>query len=103
MNWKFIKSIDVKIHFNLIFLMVSQNCRFCNSNLNRIFVDLGHSPLANSYLKESDFDNEKFYTAAKLREETSWKLDFIKLLIIKSKSSFILSGLESMDVFEVKF
>jgi SAM-dependent methyltransferase len=61
MNWKFIKSIDVKIHFNLIFLMVSQNCRFCSSNLNKIFVDLGKSPLANSYLKESDFDNEKFY------------------------------------------
>jgi len=41
--------------------MVSQNCRFCNFNLNRIFVDLGDSPLANSYIKESDFDKEKFY------------------------------------------
>ena len=41
--------------------MVSNNCRFCNSNLNKIFVDLGDSPLANSYLKESDFHNEKFY------------------------------------------
>ena len=41
--------------------MVSQNCRFCSSNLNKIFVDLGKSPLANSYLKENDFDKEKIY------------------------------------------
>ena len=41
--------------------MVSQNCRFCSSNLNKIFVDLGKSPLSNSYLKESDFDKEKIY------------------------------------------
>ena len=41
--------------------MVSHKCRFCNSDLNKIFADLGDSPLANSYLKESDFDNEKFY------------------------------------------
>jgi SAM-dependent methyltransferase len=41
--------------------MISHKCRFCNSNLSKIFVDLGNSPLANSYLKESDFDNEKFY------------------------------------------
>ena len=41
--------------------MVSQNCRFCSSNLNKIFVDLGKSPLSNSYLKENDFDKEKIY------------------------------------------
>jgi hypothetical protein len=41
--------------------MVSQNCRFCSSNLNKIFVDLGKSPLANSYLKENDFEKEKIY------------------------------------------
>ena len=41
--------------------MVSHKCRFCNSDLSKIFADLGDSPLANSYLKESDFDNEKFY------------------------------------------
>ncbi len=41
--------------------MVSHKCRFCNSDLSKIFVDLGDSPLSNSYLKESDFDNEKFY------------------------------------------
>ena len=41
--------------------MASQNCRFCNFELNETFTDLGDSPLANSYLKESDFDKEKFY------------------------------------------
>ncbi len=41
--------------------MISRKCRFCNSNLSKIFVNLGDSPLANSYLKECDFDNEKFY------------------------------------------
>ena len=41
--------------------MISHKCRFCNSNLSKIFADLGDSPLANSYLKESDFVNEKFY------------------------------------------
>ena len=41
--------------------MISHKCRFCNSNLSRIFADLGDSPLANSYLEESDFVNEKFY------------------------------------------
>jgi len=37
------------------------NCRFCNSGLDRIFVNLGQSPLANSYIKESDFENENIY------------------------------------------
>ena len=41
--------------------MISHKCRFCNSNLSKIFTDLGNSPLANSYLKEGDFVNEKFY------------------------------------------
>tara|TARA_B110000438_G_scaffold293935_1_gene334557 strand:+ start:70 stop:1302 length:1233 start_codon:yes stop_codon:yes gene_type:complete len=41
--------------------MITNNCRFCDSNLNKIFVNLGDSPLANSYLKENDFHNEKFY------------------------------------------
>tara|TARA_B100000953_G_scaffold299235_1_gene298543 strand:+ start:1160 stop:2392 length:1233 start_codon:yes stop_codon:yes gene_type:complete len=41
--------------------MISHKCRFCNSNLSKIFADLGDSPLANSYLKEGDFVNEKFY------------------------------------------
>ena len=40
---------------------MSKNCRFCNSKLNTIFIDLGKLPLANSYLKENEFDDEKFY------------------------------------------
>ena len=36
------------------------NCRFCNYKLKNVFVDLGKTPLANSYLtKESDFKIEK--------------------------------------------
>ena len=41
--------------------MISHKCRFCDSDLSKIFVDLGESPLANSYLKDNDFDNEKSY------------------------------------------
>lgn len=40
---------------------MSKNCRFCNKPLNKVFVDLGKSPLANSFLKSNEFDNEKFY------------------------------------------
>ncbi|MCS4468455.1 hypothetical protein JTS96_07650 [Clostridium botulinum] len=29
-------------------------CRFCNTKLKNTFVDLGMSPLANSYLKKSN-------------------------------------------------
>ena len=36
------------------------NCRFCENSLEHMFVDLGKTPLANSYLtKESDFKIEK--------------------------------------------
>ena len=36
------------------------NCRFCKNPLEHMFVDLGNTPLANSYLtKESDFEIEK--------------------------------------------
>jgi hypothetical protein len=41
--------------------MISHKCRFCNSNLSKIFVDLGKSPLANAYLKKNEFGNEKTY------------------------------------------
>ncbi|MEP6535683.1 MAG: SAM-dependent methyltransferase, partial [Bryobacteraceae bacterium] len=30
------------------------SCRICASSLSQTFVDLGFSPLANSYLKEED-------------------------------------------------
>ena len=42
--------------------MVSDKCRFCNYDLNTIFIDLGSSPLANFYLKKNDFLKEKFYS-----------------------------------------
>ena len=41
--------------------MTIRNCRFCNSQLNKIFVDLGMSPLANSYVKEEQISNQKSY------------------------------------------
>lgn len=38
------------------------NCRFCDAELNQVFVDLGMSPLANSYLDSKDLDKmEPFY------------------------------------------
>jgi hypothetical protein len=39
---------------------LKMNCRFCKNPLKHIFVDLGKTPLANSYLsKESEFKIEK--------------------------------------------
>lgn len=38
------------------------SCRFCNKTLKHIFVDLGKSPLSNSFLKENMLTkSEKFY------------------------------------------
>jgi 2-polyprenyl-3-methyl-5-hydroxy-6-metoxy-1,4-benzoquinol methylase len=34
-------------------------CRFCNAPLEQIFIDLGLSPLANSYLKNEDLKSEE--------------------------------------------
>lgn len=37
-------------------------CRFCNANLDRVFVDLVNSPASNSFLTESNLNEpEKFY------------------------------------------
>ena len=42
--------------------MFEFRCRLCNSTLKHVFVDLGISPLANSYLKKEDLQNmEPFY------------------------------------------
>jgi hypothetical protein len=42
--------------------MLYFSCRFCNSDLKHTFVDLGMSPLSNSYLAVSDLNKaEKFY------------------------------------------
>jgi SAM-dependent methyltransferase len=34
-------------------------CRFCGSELQQVFLDLGLSPLANTYLKEEDLQHEE--------------------------------------------
>src|SRR3954452_16997478 len=34
-------------------------CRFCNARLEQVFLDLGLSPLANSYLKNEDLKSEE--------------------------------------------
>ena len=42
--------------------MKKTNCRFCNTNLTKIFVDLGMSPLANSFLTTDMLEKEeRFY------------------------------------------
>ena len=42
--------------------MSAAGCRFCSAPLERVLVDLGSSPLANSYLSEADLDRpEAFY------------------------------------------
>ncbi len=42
--------------------MMEQRCRFCNANLTHTFVDLGMSPLANSYIRPEELkDKENFY------------------------------------------
>ena len=41
--------------------MKSPKCRFCNSLLRHSFADLGMSPLANSFLNQSQLKNEEFF------------------------------------------
>lgn len=42
--------------------VTSHLCRFCNTQLNQVFVDLGMSPLANSFLSSDMLDlKESFY------------------------------------------
>ena len=41
---------------------MKMNCRFCNNNLEHVFIDFGKSPLANSYIKNEDLNKmEPFY------------------------------------------
>ena len=37
-------------------------CRFCNSHLEHVFLDLGKTPSANSYLKQEELLEEKTYS-----------------------------------------
>jgi 2-polyprenyl-3-methyl-5-hydroxy-6-metoxy-1,4-benzoquinol methylase len=36
-------------------------CRFCGTKLQQVFIDLGLSPLANSYLKQDDLERDEHY------------------------------------------
>ena len=41
---------------------VGMNCRFCNTKLEHLIVDLGMTPLSNAYLEKSSLDKkEPFY------------------------------------------
>ncbi len=39
--------------------MNTDNCRFCENNLSQIFLDLGTTPLSNSFLHKSDLNNDE--------------------------------------------
>ena len=39
--------------------MNTDNCRFCENNLSQIFLDLGTTPLSNSFLNKSDLNNDE--------------------------------------------
>jgi SAM-dependent methyltransferase len=41
--------------------MSSDNCRFCGNDLSQIFLDLGITPLANSFLKKSNLNNHESF------------------------------------------
>ena len=41
--------------------LINYQCRFCNSRLEHIFLDLGKTPSANSFLKKEDLEKEKTY------------------------------------------
>jgi len=42
--------------------ILEMNCRFCKNTLEHMFIDLGKSPLANSYIKYEDLNKpESFY------------------------------------------
>lgn len=57
----FKKTGRCKKHVFIDYSMAETKCRFCNSILSKIFIDLGMSPLANSFLKKNEFGKEKLY------------------------------------------
>jgi len=46
---------------DLVAPMVAKSCRFCGANLQRTFVDLGMSPLCESYLSLEDLSRGEMY------------------------------------------
>jgi len=48
-------------------------CRFCKKKLNQVFLDLGHTPISNDYLKKSDLKkHEKTYPLKILVCKNCW-------------------------------
>ena len=41
--------------------LINYQCRFCNSRLEHVFLDLGKIPSANSFLKKEELEKEKIY------------------------------------------
>lgn len=50
------------------------NCRFCNSKLNNVFVDLINSPASNSYLKQLELNEPEIFYPLKIFVCDSCKL-----------------------------
>jgi len=46
--------------------MLESNCKYCNSILTNLFIDLGNMPLANSFLNEDDLSKEEFIMPLKV-------------------------------------
>jgi len=40
-------------------VIITKKCRFCNSDLNTVFVDLGESPLSNSFLDNNSIQQQE--------------------------------------------
>ena len=48
-------------------------CRFCQSKLDKVFIDLGHAPPSNAYLLEADLTKvEKYYPLKVMVCEKCW-------------------------------
>ena len=41
--------------------MNTDNCRFCENNLSKFFLDLGTTPLANSFINKHDLSNDELF------------------------------------------
>src|SRR6476660_7209371 len=41
-------------------------CRFCNTELNNVFIDLNNSPASNSFLKEEELNEPETYYPLKV-------------------------------------
>ena len=54
------------------------NFRFCQSKLDKVFIDLGHAPPSNAYLLEADLTKvEKYYPLKVMVCEKCWLVQTI--------------------------